>query len=218
MDRPLKSEQRPINLHQRWPPEERAWLKAEARRIGASETDLLIAMVRREALGGERDIARLDAHLPPPSPRSEPARRMRRAALPPPRSPGDRAREWRPALRLPEWGQEPTQPETARGDAEQAVQGAEPPLSTRQRQVLELLALGHVDKEIAAVLGVNLASIRTYRKRIAEKLGVRGPGPTLLVAWRLKQINLEALAQEAMAQRTPSGPEPRTPPEGLVSP
>lgn len=52
----------------------------------------------------------------------------------------------------------------------------EPPgqaLSERERSVLELLAAGHLCKEIADQLGISFATVNTYIRRIYEKLHVR---------------------------------------------
>ncbi|MCB9599154.1 MAG: hypothetical protein H6721_04715 [Sandaracinus sp.] len=46
-------------------------------------------------------------------------------------------------------------------------------LSPREREVLELLALGHTQREIAERIGVGTKSVETYRARVAEKLGLR---------------------------------------------
>jgi len=44
-------------------------------------------------------------------------------------------------------------------------------LSERERQVLELIALGHTQREIAQRLFISVKTIETHRARIAEKLG-----------------------------------------------
>jgi DNA-binding CsgD family transcriptional regulator len=49
----------------------------------------------------------------------------------------------------------------------------EPPLSRRERQVLELVALGHTNQEIAGHLAVSVKTIEGYRARVAVKLGLR---------------------------------------------
>ena len=46
-------------------------------------------------------------------------------------------------------------------------------LSAREKEVLEKLAEGWLVKEIAAQLGVEFGTVRTYMRRIYEKLHVR---------------------------------------------
>lgn len=52
---------------------------------------------------------------------------------------------------------------------------AEPPcvLSSRERQVLQLLAEGRTSKEMAAQLDVAVATIETHRRQIMDKLNIR---------------------------------------------
>jgi DNA-binding NarL/FixJ family response regulator len=50
-------------------------------------------------------------------------------------------------------------------------QGAE--LSERERQVLDGLAAGQINKQIATQMGVSIHTVRTYIRRIYEKLHVR---------------------------------------------
>jgi two-component system, NarL family, response regulator NreC len=47
-----------------------------------------------------------------------------------------------------------------------------PPLSPRERQVLQLLAHGHTNREIADRLSLSVKTIETHRARLGEKLGV----------------------------------------------
>jgi two-component system response regulator NreC len=47
-------------------------------------------------------------------------------------------------------------------------------LSDREQQVLQLLALGHTNKQIAEKLFVSVKTVETYRARVQEKLGLRG--------------------------------------------
>lgn len=51
--------------------------------------------------------------------------------------------------------------------------GAAADLSPREREVLDLLARGYLYKEIADVLGIGVATVNTYIRRIYEKLHVR---------------------------------------------
>lgn len=46
-------------------------------------------------------------------------------------------------------------------------------LSSRERQVLQLLAEGQTSKEIAAQLDVTVATIETHRRQIMDKLNIR---------------------------------------------
>lgn len=47
-------------------------------------------------------------------------------------------------------------------------------LSPRERQVLELLAMGFIYKEIGAKLDIGTETVRTYVKNICQKMHVRG--------------------------------------------
>ena len=45
-------------------------------------------------------------------------------------------------------------------------------LTTRQREVLQLLAEGRVRKEIAEILGVSVKTVEFHKQKITEKLGI----------------------------------------------
>lgn len=47
------------------------------------------------------------------------------------------------------------------------------PLSKREREVFERLALGETQREIAESLGLSVKTVETYKARIGEKLGLR---------------------------------------------
>ena len=49
---------------------------------------------------------------------------------------------------------------------------AEPVLSAREREVLERIARGVTQREIAESLGLSVKTVETYRARIADKLGL----------------------------------------------
>ncbi|MEO6599804.1 MAG: response regulator transcription factor, partial [Polyangiaceae bacterium] len=46
-------------------------------------------------------------------------------------------------------------------------------LTAREREVLQLLAEGKASKEIAAQLGISLATVETHRRQIMDKLSLR---------------------------------------------
>jgi len=58
------------------------------------------------------------------------------------------------------------------------MQGASPPagevLTPRQREVLQLVAEGHSNKEIASRLNVALKTVETHRTELMERLGIHG--------------------------------------------
>ncbi|MFN0071410.1 MAG: response regulator [Chloroflexota bacterium] len=49
-----------------------------------------------------------------------------------------------------------------------------PALSEREREVLQLVALGHTNQQIADRLVLSVKTVETYKARVMEKLGVRG--------------------------------------------
>jgi len=58
------------------------------------------------------------------------------------------------------------------------MQGASPPpgevLTPRQREVLQLVAEGHSNKEIASRLNVALKTVETHRTELMDRLGIHG--------------------------------------------
>lgn len=80
------------------------------------------------------------------------------------------------------------------------LEGAEPPpdpepddafdrLSTRERQVLRLVALGHTNQEVADQLYLSVKTVETYKARAMDKLGLRGRAA--LVRYALQKGLLE---------------------------
>jgi two-component system response regulator NreC len=57
-------------------------------------------------------------------------------------------------------------------DAEARAAAAADPLSTREREVLKLLALGHTNQEIAKQLYISVRTAETHRAHIMQKLGL----------------------------------------------
>jgi DNA-binding NarL/FixJ family response regulator len=54
-----------------------------------------------------------------------------------------------------------------------AVPEQKPPLSPRERQVLELLSTGYIYKEIADRLDIGVETVRTHVKSICQKMHAR---------------------------------------------
>lgn len=63
-------------------------------------------------------------------------------------------------------------------------------LSTRERQVLRLLAQGHTNSEIAGQLSLSTKTVDTYRSRIMNKLNVRKKSELVNYALQYKLINM----------------------------
>lgn len=57
-------------------------------------------------------------------------------------------------------------------------------LTVREREVLQRIAEGNSNKEIAASLCLSVLTVETHRKRILEKLGLRGTADLILYAVR----------------------------------
>lgn len=57
-------------------------------------------------------------------------------------------------------------------------------LTTREREILQLLAEGKSNKEVAADLNISLYTVETHRSNILEKLGLHTPAELILYAVR----------------------------------
>jgi two-component system response regulator NreC len=57
-------------------------------------------------------------------------------------------------------------------EAEERKRAESDPLSEREREVLALLALGHTNQEIAALLYISVRTAETHRAHIMQKLGL----------------------------------------------
>ena len=71
-------------------------------------------------------------------------------------------------------------------------------LSKREEQVLRLLLTGLVNKEVAHELGLELSTIRSYRKTIMRKLGAKSSVDMA----RQGIVLLEVVDPSSLAQRT----------------
>ena len=78
-------------------------------------------------------------------------------------------------------------PTISRAVVEAYFQKAAPPgdvLSSRERQVLQLVAEGKTTKEIAAVLGISVKTADTHRSRIMRKLDIHDKAGLVRIAIR----------------------------------
>jgi DNA-binding CsgD family transcriptional regulator len=63
-------------------------------------------------------------------------------------------------------------------------------LSSRERQIMKLLALGKSNKEMAQILGLSVRTVETHRAHVMNKLGVHSVGGLVLYAVRNHIIQL----------------------------
>jgi two-component system response regulator NreC len=69
------------------------------------------------------------------------------------------------------------------------------PLSERERQILQLYAGGHTQRQIADRLGLRLKTVETYRSRLGDKFGVRSRDQLIDCA---RQLGLLDVAHSAL--------------------
>jgi DNA-binding NarL/FixJ family response regulator len=74
----------------------------------------------------------------------------------------------------------------------QAPQGAEA-LTERETEVLRLLARGYCNKEMARMLGISDATVKTHVKNLLAKLGLTSRTQAALYALRIGLATLEAV-------------------------
>lgn len=65
----------------------------------------------------------------------------------------------------------------------------ESPLSPRELEVLQLVALGHTNQEIADKLAVGVRTVETYKNRLCEKLGLHTRSELVRYAIQHRLIN-----------------------------
>ncbi|MBG9376794.1 response regulator transcription factor [Panacibacter sp. DH6] len=58
------------------------------------------------------------------------------------------------------------------------------PLTTREREILQLISNGHTDKSIATELSLSDKTVNTYRKQMLKKLHVKNTA--MLVRYALE--------------------------------
>lgn len=77
----------------------------------------------------------------------------------------------------------------ATGDGDHGSAGGRPVLSDREREVVRLIALGHTNPEIAERLHVAERTVKTYRARAIEKMGVSSRAEITAFARRLGLVD-----------------------------
>jgi DNA-binding NarL/FixJ family response regulator len=87
---------------------------------------------------------------------------------------------------------------------------ADPPLTPRQREVLQLLAEGYSAKEIAAILGISPRTAEFHKYRMMEMLKVQTGAELIRYAIRHGIISPDMVESQTAASRAfdPRGPSP----------
>lgn len=65
------------------------------------------------------------------------------------------------------------------------------PLSSREREVLQLIAEGHTSREVAALLGISATTVKSHRNHIMEKLDIHDKAGLTRYAIRIGLIRIE---------------------------
>ena len=63
-------------------------------------------------------------------------------------------------------------------------------ISTREKEVLQLIAHEHTSKEIANILFISQHTAITHRKKLLEKLGVRNTAGLIRVAFENRILHI----------------------------
>jgi len=75
-------------------------------------------------------------------------------------------------------------------DAKTSPAGMDPSLTTRQREVLQLIAEGRTMKEIGSVLGISVRTAETHKYEMMEALGVQTTAELIHWAIRLRLVSI----------------------------
>lgn len=76
-------------------------------------------------------------------------------------------------------------------NASSKCQDIKPLITARELQVLNLIAFEHSSKEIASKLYLSCETIKTHRKNIMIKLGVKNTAGMVRVAFEERLLNIE---------------------------
>ena len=83
-------------------------------------------------------------------------------------------------------------------------------LSNRQRQVLQLLAEGHTNKQMAAILGIAVETVKSHRKSLKRTLGLKTVAEMTRFALENGLVRRPARTVSADPPENASAPEPKT--------
>lgn len=64
-------------------------------------------------------------------------------------------------------------------------------LTTREKQIFELLVLNKTTKEIANILKISEKTVRNHISNVMQKLGTKGRTSTTIELIKLKEISME---------------------------
>jgi DNA-binding NarL/FixJ family response regulator len=78
------------------------------------------------------------------------------------------------------------------GIAKQEEKGPFVQLTTRQREILQLIAEGNTTKEIALKLSVSVKTVETHRARLMERLGIHDVAGLVRYAVRVGLVNSQS--------------------------
>lgn len=64
-------------------------------------------------------------------------------------------------------------------------------LTTREKEIFELLMENHSTKEIAKKLGISEKTVRNHISNVMQKLGTKGRASTVIELVKLKELSIE---------------------------
>jgi two-component system, NarL family, response regulator NreC len=73
---------------------------------------------------------------------------------------------------------------------DQVPDGADPSLSAREREVLQLIAEGYTNKQIAEILCISIKTVQAHRGRLMQKLDLHDRGDLIKYAIQKKIIEI----------------------------
>lgn len=90
-----------------------------------------------------------------------------------------------------------------------------PRLSPREREVLRLIAEGHSGREIATALGLSVETVKTHRRNLMAKLGLRNVAEVVRYALGMRSAPTGSLTKKSGEESAPAPADPKLPgPEG----